>query len=246
MAQNIYDDEQFFTAYGQLPRSSSGLDAAPEWPALRAMLPPMHGLRVVDLGSGLGWFCQWAAAAGAEQVLGIDLSEKMLASARAATAHAHVHYERQDLDELVLPPLAFDVAYSSLTLHYLAHLDDFLAAVATAVVPGGSFVCSVEHPVFTAPSQPAFVDGPRGHGHPVWPLDGYFAEGARTTDWLAPGVVKQHRTVGTYLTALLEAGFALTSFVEWQPSAADLAAHPEWAVEAERPSFLLLGATRLP
>ncbi|MDO8390969.1 MAG: class I SAM-dependent methyltransferase [Actinomycetota bacterium] len=244
MAQNIYDDEQFFTAYGQLPRSSSGLDAAPEWPALRAMLPPLHGLRVVDLGSGPGWFCQWAATAGAEQVLGIDLSEKMLATAREHTAHPQVSYERQDLDALVLPPLAFDVAYCSLTLHYLTDLPRLLTVVAQAVVPGGVFVCSLEHPVFTAPSSAAFVVD--GDGDATWPLDRYFDEGPRITDWLAPGVVKQHRTLTTYVTGLLDAGFALTSLVEWGPSSADLAAHPDWAAEAERPAFLLLGATRLP
>ena len=39
MAQNIYDNPAFFEGYAQLPRSVQGLDGAPEWPALRAMLP---------------------------------------------------------------------------------------------------------------------------------------------------------------------------------------------------------------
>lgn len=243
MAQNIYDDEAFFAQYGRLPRSAEGLSAAPEWPALQAMLPPMHGLRVVDLGSGLGWFCRWAATQGAESVLGIDLSERMLAAAGSATTDEHVLYQRQDLERLELPAHAFDVAYCSLTMHYLADLHRFLSVVAAAVVPGGSFVCSLEHPVFTAPSRPQFV---AREGGVTWPLDRYFDESQRVTDWLAPGVVKQHRTLGTYVTGLLEAGFALTSIVEWCPSAADLAAHPDWADEVHRPAFLLLGATRLP
>jgi len=56
MTQNIYDDPGFFQGYSQMARSIGGLDAAPEWPALRAMLPPMQGLKVVDLGCGYGWF----------------------------------------------------------------------------------------------------------------------------------------------------------------------------------------------
>ena len=60
MAQNIYDDEEFFVAYSGLRRSVEGLDGAPEWPTLRSMLPPMSGLRVVDLGCGFGWFTRWA------------------------------------------------------------------------------------------------------------------------------------------------------------------------------------------
>jgi len=41
MAQNIYDDPQFYAAYGQLRRSVEGLDGAPEWPSLRALLPDL-------------------------------------------------------------------------------------------------------------------------------------------------------------------------------------------------------------
>src|SRR4051812_39456435 len=92
MAQNIYDDPEFFAGYSRLRRSVEGLDGAPEWPALRAMLPPLRGLRVVDLGCGFGWFCRWAREAGAAAVLGLDLSEAMLARARAATADAGVTY----------------------------------------------------------------------------------------------------------------------------------------------------------
>ena len=32
MAQNIYDDADFFAKYAQLPRSVHGLDVAYEWP----------------------------------------------------------------------------------------------------------------------------------------------------------------------------------------------------------------------
>lgn len=52
MAQNIYDNPDFFTGYSQLPRQVLGLDGAPEWPAIRAMLPDLRGKRVVDLGCG--------------------------------------------------------------------------------------------------------------------------------------------------------------------------------------------------
>src|SRR6478609_2672615 len=100
MAQNIYDDDEFFVAYSQLRRSVEGLDGAPEWPALQAMLPPLAGLRVVDLGCGFGWFCRWAAGEGAATVSGIDLSNRMLERARTLTGDERISYERQDLDHL--------------------------------------------------------------------------------------------------------------------------------------------------
>lgn len=244
MPQNIYDDDAFFAAYSSLPRSVDGLDAAPEWPHLRRMVGDVEGARVVDLGCGFGWFCRWAAEHGAAGVLGIDLSERMLARARTDTVDAPgghaIAYERADLDELALPVGAFDLAYSSLTLHYLADLPRLLSTVAEALVPSGRFVCSVEHPVYTAPSRPMFIDAP--DGTTTWPLDGYHVEGPRTTDWLAPGVVKHHRTIGTYVGALAGAGFVITDLFEWGPSVDDLHAHPEWRREIDRPAFLLLAA----
>src|SRR5436305_331376 len=109
MTQNIYDNEEFFAGYSRLPRSVEGLDAAPEWPALRALLPELSGLRVLDLGCGFGWFCRWARQSGAAHVLGIDVSEKMLARAVAATEDAAITYTRADMEQLELPPKAFDL-----------------------------------------------------------------------------------------------------------------------------------------
>jgi len=242
MAQNIYDDPAFFAAYAGLPRSVVGLDGAAEWPMLRSLLPDLVGRRMVDLGCGFGWYCRWAAEAGAASVLGIDLSTNMLERARGTTDDERITYEQQDLDALDLPAATFDVAFSSLTLHYLVHLDAVLTAVHRALVPGGAFVCSVEHPIFTAPTSPAFASA--ADGHPIWPLDAYSLEGPRTTDWLAPGVVKHHRTIGTYVSLLVAAGYTIASLIEWSPSDEQLVDHPEWTVERDRPPFLLLAARR--
>ncbi|HKD24175.1 MAG TPA: class I SAM-dependent methyltransferase, partial [Rhizomicrobium sp.] len=119
MTQNIYDDPQFFGEYSRLKRSVEGLAGAPEWPQLRAMLPPLQGLDVLDLGCGFGWFCRWAREQGAARVLGHDVSEKMLARAREMTTDAAVVYDIADLETLELPAAQFDLVYSSLTLHYI-------------------------------------------------------------------------------------------------------------------------------
>ena len=72
MAQNIYDTPEFFAAYSRLDRSVAGLDGALEWPAVRALLPALSGLDVLDLGCGFGWFCRWARQQGAAHVTGVD------------------------------------------------------------------------------------------------------------------------------------------------------------------------------
>ena len=242
VAQNIYDDAGFFEGYSGLPRSVKGLDGAPEWSSIVALLPDMTGRSVIDLGCGFGWFCRWAAEAGAADVLGIDLSSNMLARAAADTNDHRITYEQHDLDSLELPAASFDFAYSSLTLHYLDDLDRLFATVHQSLRPGAAFVFSVEHPICTAPTNPGFITG--DDGITTWPVDGYLRPGPRTTNWLAPGVVKQHRTITNYVQSLLDAGFTLTDLVEWGPSPEQIAQVPGWDIELDRPYFLLLAAVR--
>jgi SAM-dependent methyltransferase len=241
VTQNKYDDDNFFQAYSKLPRSVLGLGGAAEWPTMRALLPPLRGAQVLDLGCGFGWFCRWSRAQGAASVQGIDVSTKMLERARRDTDDPAIRYVLADLEQVTLPTDAFDLVYSSLTLHYLADLDRIVQQMAAAVVRGGAVVCSVEHPIFSAPSRPGWVtfDDRR-----VWPMDGYSRRGPRVTDWLAPGVVKHHRTIGDHVAALVGAGLRITGVIEWAPDAHDIEAHPEWEEELDRPTFLLLAAQR--
>ncbi len=242
MTQTLYDDPAFFAGYSQLRRSQEGLDGAPEWPALRAMLPPLHGLRVVDLGCGYGWFCRWAAAEGAARVLGLDVSEAMLARAQSFGTDERIVYQQADLAQLALPEGAFDLAFSSLALHYIADAGRLFAAVHTALAPGGWFVFSTEHPVFMAPSRPGWVVD--AEGRRTWPVDGYAMEGPRVTEWFVPGVVKHHRTMGTTINGLIAAGFTIRQVEEFFPTPAQIAERPELAEETARPMFLLVSGQR--
>jgi SAM-dependent methyltransferase len=240
VTQNVYDDAAFFDAYSRLPRSIQGLDGAPEWPALRALLPPLDGRRVLDLGCGFGWFCRWARAHGAAGVLGLDVSARMLARAEAETRDPAIAYVRADLERLDALPGPFDLAYSSLALHYVDDLAGLLSRIHAALTPGGALVVSVEHPLCTARARAEWSAD--ASGRPTWPVSGYLDEGPRATDWLAEGVIKQHRTIATYVNLLIRAGFAISHVEEWGPTEEQVAAHPEWANERQRPPFLLLAA----
>jgi ubiquinone/menaquinone biosynthesis C-methylase UbiE len=241
VTQNVYDNEEFFEGYSRLGRSVEGLDGAAEWPALRALLPDLRGLRVLDLGCGFGWFCRWAREHGAASVLGLDVSERMLARARATTQDPAITYTRADLEHVQLEAASVDLVSSSLALHYVEALDRLLTEVHAGLVSGGRLVFSVEHPIYTAPSEPRWsVDAA---GRKTWPVDGYLVEGPRSTDWLTKGVIKQHRTVGTYVTMLLRHGFTLSHLEEWGPTDAQIAARPSLAEERLRPAFLLVSAT---
>lgn len=242
MTQNIYDDPTFFQGYSQMGRSLGGLDAAPEWPALQALLPAVKDLRVVDLGCGYGWFCRWASEQGAQHVLGLDVSHKMLERAQASTAASTITYTRADLEHLDLPTGHFDLAYSSLALHYIKDLPGLFAHLHAALVPGARFVFSIEHPIFMAPRNPGWITD--AQGRKSWPLDSYQAEGERVTNWLADGVIKQHRTLGTLLNLLIAAGFRIVHVNEWGPTPEQVQAQPALAEERERPMMLLVSVER--
>jgi SAM-dependent methyltransferase len=242
MAQNIYDQPEFFGCYSQLARSIHGLDGAPEWPAIRALLPDLDGKRVIDLGCGFGWFARWARQQRAAHVLGLDLSEKMIDRARTDTSDAGIEYAIADLEQVELPESSFDFAYSSLALHYIADLARLVKAVHRSLRPGASFVFTIEHPIYMAPTDAGWMLD--GHGRKRWPIDQYSVEGPRKTNWLTKGVVKQHRTLGTTLNTLIGTGFAIRHVQEWAPTADQIAASPNLAEEIERPMILIVSAQR--
>ena len=243
-AQNIYDDPKFFEGYSGLPRSESGLGAVYEWPAFQRLLPAsVQGLRILDLGCGFGYFAREARARGARHVTGVDLSERMLAAARASTDDDGILYVHAALEEYVPEADAFDLVVSTLALHYVADYRGLIRKVAACLVDGGRFVFSVEHPIFTAHGSADWYYGAQGE-RLHWPVDRYRDEGERRTNWFVDGVVKYHRTIETYVNELLQAGLCLARLEEPEAEVAQLTQHPEWREERRRPPFLLMAAVK--
>jgi len=155
--------------------------------------------------------------------------------------HAALQYARLDLEQLALPPASYDLVYSSLAFHYIEGYTTLLAAIRHGLKPGGKLVFSIEHPIFMAPRQPGWLTDAQGRKR--WPIDSYQQQGPRVSDWLAPGVIKQHRTLSTTLNALLRAGFQLEHVEEWGPTDEQVAQQPALAEERERPMLLLVGCS---
>ncbi|MGL9622886.1 class I SAM-dependent methyltransferase [Bradyrhizobium sp. U531] len=242
MAQNIYDNPGFFAGYSRLPRQVRGLDGAPEWPAIQALLPALTGKRVADLGCGFGWTSRWMQAQGAVSVLGLDLSQRMIARAKADTAEPAIEYRIADLETLELPAAAFDLVYSALTFHYVEDFRGLTRMIHKALVPGGDLVFTAEHPIFMAAAHPHWITDE--DGRKTWPLNGYSLEGERRTDWFAKGVLKYHRTLSTTLNTLIDAGFELRRVEEFAPTREQIEQLPELAEELERPMMLLVSARK--
>lgn len=243
MQQNKYDDPEFFSRYSQMPRSVGGLAEAGEWEAFRALLPELRDKRVLDLGCGFGWHCRYAREQGAQSVVGVDLSAKMLIRAREMTNDPGIEYRQSAIEEIDFPPESFDVIISSLAFHYIERFDRLCEQIYRCLSPGGALVLSIEHPLFTARAQQDWQYGPNGE-RLHWPVDNYQQEGLRVTSWLAEDVRKCHRTLATYVNNLLDAGFRLSRLSEPGPSPHLLRERPDLQDENRRPMFLLLAAVK--
>ena len=248
MSQNIYDRADFFKAYTeQIDRSETQLHEDPAWSRLHPLLPDVNGLAVLDLGCGSGWFCRWAKSQGAKSVLGIDISEKMLAKARGLTEGVEdVEFRRADLDTLELSGEhdgKYDLVFSSLVLHYLVNLGPLMALVHRVLKPGAGFVFNAEHPIYTAPRNQRVLTDPDA-GDKYWSFNNYHREGERISNWLAPGVRKQHRTMTGYINCFLQTGFDVAGFVEFLPTEDELQTGAVGEVEGIRPLFLMMSLRR--
>ncbi len=242
MKQNKYDDPEFFESYAKMPRSIRGLDAAGEWYALKNTLPGLRGKRVLDLGCGYGWHCRYAVEQGASAVVGIDISEKMIEKAKALTHSSIIRYERKAIEDFEAVAGSFEVVLSSLTLHYIRDLAPIFVKVSKLLVSGGNLCYSVEHPVFTSMEQQDWCydeDGKISH----WPVDGYFQEGLRRTNFLGAEVIKYHRTVESHFRALSAGGFSVENLAEPLPSNEKIK-KMGWQDEIRRPMMLIIRAVK--
>ena len=243
MKENQYDNPLFFEKYAQMERSKKGLQGAGEWHALQKMLPDFHGKTVLDLGCGYGWHCKYAADNGAAAVIGADISQKMLDTAQQKNAAPSIRYVCAAMEDLTFTENQFDIVLSSLAFHYVRDYEPLIKQIATWIKPGGSFILSVEHPVFTSyGSQDWYYDESGRILH--FPVDHYYEEGKRTAVFLGEPVTKYHRTLTTYVGALLQNGFTITQLIEPQPPLCmmDL---PGMKDEMRRPMMLLIGAIKL-
>ncbi|MSQ12288.1 MAG: class I SAM-dependent methyltransferase [Dehalococcoidia bacterium] len=242
--QNIYDDPDFFAGYSTLERFGAGWERAGERTDLLALFPKLDGLRALDLGCGAGQLAHYLAANGAAEVLGVDISERMLALARTGWAHPRVTYRREALEKAAFPPARFDLVVSSLALHYVEDYQGLVSRIAQWLAPGGVLVYSTEHPIYTAclPGDGWVLDDEgRRTG---WRVDRYADEGVREEHWFVPGVRKVHRTLATLVNGLLDAGLVVERVVEPVPSEQWLQDHPLARDERRRPTFILVRARK--
>jgi SAM-dependent methyltransferase len=242
--QNVYDDPEFLAGYATLERFGKPWGTAYEHPAFDALMPDPTGLRVLDLGCGAGQLSLHLAEAGAAEVIGLDVSERMLELARAQNAHPRISYQQAPMESAAFPPARFDLVVSSLALHYVEDYVALVGRIGQWLVPGGILVFSTEHPVVTArATDEGWLRDASGE-RLSWPISRYGLEGTFEEHWFRAGVRKVHRMVSTLLNGLVDAGLVIERVVEPMPDEAMLRDRPDWIHELKRPAFLLVRARK--
>lgn len=242
LKENKYDNPEFFAKYQQMNRSRLGLKGAGEWETLKNLLPDFKDKKVLDLGCGYGWHCLYARENGAKSVIGVDISEKMLAVARSKTNDTEIEYHCCAMEDVDFPAQSFDIVISSLAFHYVKDYQALINKIYKVLKKDGKLIFTVEHPIFTA------------HGSQDWyyneageilhfPVDNYYYEGLRETKFLGTPIKKHHRTITTYINTLLETGFTINRVVEPQPPQAMLNI-PGMRDEMRRPMMLIISASK--
>lgn len=125
---------------GELPAAATASFAGVGNPFL--MDPVPAGATVVDIGSGAGMDCLLAArrTGRAGSIVGIDMTDAMLARARASAAEAgygQVRFEKADMTALPLPSDSVDVVISNGVINLAPDKEAVFSELYRVVRPGG-------------------------------------------------------------------------------------------------------------
>ncbi len=100
--------------------------------------------RVLDVATGTGGFINFLAEnlLDYSQIIGIDIAEHRLATARQAYPLANIRFMRMDAARMSFADGHFDTVCIANSLHHMPHLDGVLAEMLRVCRPGGHIIIS--------------------------------------------------------------------------------------------------------
>ncbi len=238
--QNIYDNATFFEGFKKIRENALNANNLFEIPALFSMMPDLKGKRVLDLGCGFGEHCKLFVDYGAEKVIGIDISSRMLEVARQENCDPKIVYINMPMENIAQINESFDVVVSSLALQYVEDFVGVVKNIYTLLDTDGIFIFSQEHPLVTCHSGGSRwtrdENGEKKHVN----LANYGVEGEREAKWFVDNVKVYHRTFSKIVNTLLEAGFSIENMIEPLPTLEMLERYPDYKDLLHKPDFLLM------
>ncbi len=220
---------------GKAAAYAARVDAKPtnalyERPAMLARMPPLAGLRVLDVGCGSGWYAATMTQAGAS-VTSFDLNAEFVSMTRRRLAdHADAHVADLSKPLNFAGDAEFDLVVAPLVMHYLQDWRGPLGEFHRVLRPGGKLLFSTHHP---------FMDWRE------FMLPDYFATVEVEDEWDIGKVRFYHRPLQQIVADVSRAGFCIEELAEPQPlpdmAQADPVRHARMMTE---PWFLVVRATK--
>ena len=243
--QNIFDNEIFFNEYSKLRKREVNANNLFELPTLYELLPDLKGKRVLDLGCGTGERCIDYIKRGAASVTGIDISEKMLVIADSENNNSSITYLKMPMEDIGSLEGEFDVAISSLALHYVDDFSGVVKNVYNLLHAGGVFLFSQEHPLTTCYSGTGDrwtkdENGKKIHAN----IADYCIEGRKDSTWFVEGVQRYHRMFSTIVNTLSDNGFRIVKMVEPYSTEELIRKYPDYYDLYHKPDFLFVKSVK--
>lgn len=240
MKQNVYDQKEFYEKYRELRQNLHNHNELIEQPALKSLLPDLKGLDVLDLGCGNGVNSQRLIELGANSVLGIDISKKMLAEAKKLETE-HLKFMELAMEDISSLSQKFNLVVSSLAFHYVKDLAQLLKDINQLLTGDGYLVFSQEHPLntcFDDKHQSRWTrdsEGKKMHAN----IAEYSISGERRTIWFNTEIVKYHRSFSEIINGLTEANFTIECMKD------PFGLENEFKDNIHRPDFLMVRTRKL-
>ena len=194
----------------------------------------VSGQRVIDLGCGEGRFSRMLADRAAI-VTGIDLCEPFVEYALENRTRGEDYFVADMEDLSRIEDAAFDMAVSYVTLVDVLNLESAVGEAYRVLRPGGRFVVCNLHPMVSA------GNGWIKHGTTKlhFKLGDYFDEGTRQMQTKGKSLTNFHRSLSSYVSSFLGAGFTLDGIREPKPSPEQAAEYPYIADNLRVPEFII-------
>ena len=242
--QNIFDNQVFFDGYKKIRENEGSANNVFEMPALYSLLPDLNGKHILDLGCGFGEHCMDYIKKGAERIVGIDISEKMLEVAKKENSDPKITYLLMPMEDIGSINEKFDVVISSLAIHYVDDFTGVLGNIHKLLNDDGVFVFSQEHPFSTCHTGGDRWTRDENGNKLHLNLKNYGVEKETESVWFVDNVKRYHRMFSTIVNDLIEAGFEIVKMIEPLPDDEILAKYPDQKDLFHKPDFLVVKAKK--
>jgi len=224
-------------------------------PAFLNMLPPVAGLKGLDLGCGEGTNTREVAKLGATMT-GLDIAPTFLRYARETEAQdpLGITYVEGNGETIDFPDASFDFVTAFMSMMDMANQQQVLKGVQRVLKPGGFLQFSILHPCFVPPTRKNIRDE-TGEAVAVQISDYFDEADGKIERWVFSSIPAEerarltpfsiprfHRTLTTWVSMIVNAGLSIQAFGEPMASEEVALAEPVVADTRVAPIFLHIRA----